>query len=50
MRGAIFDVYKFGIQVVISISAASSAITLILAVGLMRYPYVNRKVHEEHEL
>lgn len=50
MRDAIYDAYKFGIQIVFSISVAVSVLTLVLAVLFMKHVDMNRKLDTEHHL
>lgn len=50
MRDAIYDAYKFGIQIVFSVSLALSVLTLVLTVVFMKHVDMNRKLNTEHLL
>ena len=50
MREAIYDAYKFGIQIVFSVSVALSLVTLVLTVLFMKHVDMNRKLDTEHLL
>ncbi|KAK7937184.1 major facilitator superfamily transporter [Apiospora aurea] len=50
MHDAIYDAYKFGIQIVFSVSVALSVVTLVLTVLFMKQVDMNRKLDTEHLL
>jgi hypothetical protein len=50
MRDSIFNAYRFGIQIVFSVSLALSVITLVLTVVFLKNVDMNRKLDTEHEL
>lgn len=50
MRDAIFDAYKFGIQIVFSVSVTLSVVTLVLIFVFMKNVDMNRKLNTEHML
>lgn len=50
MRDAIYDAYKFGIQIVFSVSVALSVVTLVLTVMFMKHVDMDRKLDSEHLL
>jgi MFS family permease len=49
-RDVIFDAYKFGIQIVFSISVALSVFALAITVIFMKHVDMNRKLETEHLL
>ncbi|KAK7908917.1 efflux pump antibiotic resistance [Apiospora marii] len=49
-RDIIYDAYKFGFQVVFSVSVALSAVTLVMVVFFMKQVDMDRKLDTEHTL
>ncbi|PVH91227.1 major facilitator superfamily transporter [Periconia macrospinosa] len=50
MRDTLYDAYKFGIQIVFSISVGVSVLTLVMTVLFMKHVDMNRKIDTEHLL
>ncbi|KAH9900375.1 major facilitator superfamily transporter [Xylariomycetidae sp. FL2044] len=50
MRDQIYDSYKYGIQVVFSISVALSVAALVMTAVFMQHVDMNRKIDSEHHL
>lgn len=50
MRDIIYDAYKFGFQIVFSVSLALSVVTLFLTIVFMKHVDMDRKLDTEHLL